>query len=227
MVTVQFSASSSCAIGLPTRIERPTTTASRPARSPPRRAQQHHAAERRAGDEPRQAGGEPAGVERVQPVDVLGRIDRRDDGERVEMRRQRQLHEDAVDRVVGVQLGDELHQLVLGRRLGQDMLEADHADLARRLALAAHVDAARRVVADEHDGEAGGWPTCSARRGDRGGDPLAEAGGIGLAVDDAGAHAGCLLRDSHGCRHGGSSPGWAQSCRSSSGSSSKRSPTRP
>ena len=31
MVTVQFARSSSCAIGLPTMFERPTTTASRPA----------------------------------------------------------------------------------------------------------------------------------------------------------------------------------------------------
>ncbi len=36
MVTVQLSRSSSCAIGLPTMFERPTTTASSPERSPSR-----------------------------------------------------------------------------------------------------------------------------------------------------------------------------------------------
>ncbi len=34
MVTVQFSASSNCATGLPTMLERPMTTASRPASEP-------------------------------------------------------------------------------------------------------------------------------------------------------------------------------------------------
>ena len=48
-VTVQLSRSSSCAIGLPTMFERPTTTASRPARLAEPVAQQHQAAERRAG----------------------------------------------------------------------------------------------------------------------------------------------------------------------------------
>ena len=121
--------------------------------------------------------------------------------------RQRKLDEDAVDRVVRVQLGDELHQLVLGRLLGQDMLEADHADLARGLALAAHVDAARRVVADEDDREARRVARRLGQGGDGGGDPLAEAGGIGLAVDDAGTHAGILLRDGRDCRHGRLLPG--------------------
>ena len=47
-VTVQLSWSSSCAIGLPTMFERPTTTASRPLRLAEFVPEQHQATERRA-----------------------------------------------------------------------------------------------------------------------------------------------------------------------------------
>ena len=106
---------------------------------------------------------------------------------------QRQLHEDAVDGVVGIELGDELHQLLLASASsGRTCSKLDHPDLARGLALVAHVDAARRVVADEDDREARRRARRPGQRRDRGGDPLAEAGGDGLAVDDAGTHAGFL-----------------------------------
>ena len=62
-------------------------------RSPPppaRRAtlhglRQHDAAERRAGHQARQAAREPAGIERMEAVHVLGRIDGRDDLVRVDV----------------------------------------------------------------------------------------------------------------------------------------------
>ena len=47
--------------------------------------------------------GKPAGIDRVEAVDVLGRIDRGDDLLRVDVRGQRQLHQDAVHRRIGVQ----------------------------------------------------------------------------------------------------------------------------
>ena len=49
------------------------------------------------GDEHRPALREVAEVRRVQAVDVLRRIERADHGVAVEVRGQRQLHEDAVD----------------------------------------------------------------------------------------------------------------------------------
>ncbi len=52
-------------------------------------------------------------VERMEAVDVLDRLDRADDARLVDVVRERELDEDAVDRVVPVQLGDELEQLVL------------------------------------------------------------------------------------------------------------------
>ena len=78
-VTVAFSASSNCATGLPTMLERPITTASSPAsewctvlasRTQPSGVH---------GTSARHSTGEPAGIERMEPVNVLVRIDFRDD----------------------------------------------------------------------------------------------------------------------------------------------------
>ena len=64
------------------------------------------------------------GIDGMEAVDVLDRIDGADDAALVDLRGQRQLDEDAVDRVVGVQLGDEVEQLALGRLLRQAQVSA-------------------------------------------------------------------------------------------------------
>jgi hypothetical protein len=73
--------------------------------------QEHQAAERRAGDEAALADREPAGVDDVEAVDVLGRVDRVDHRLVVEALGERELDEDSVDPVVAVQLLDEVEQL--------------------------------------------------------------------------------------------------------------------
>ena len=89
----------------------------------------------------------------MKAIDVLRRIDRADHRVAVERRRQRQLHEDAVDGGIRVELCDERHQLGL-RRGGRQLVIANvDVRLARRLRLAAHVDGRCRIVADEHDRE--------------------------------------------------------------------------
>jgi hypothetical protein len=77
------------------------------------RLQQVQAAERRARHQRVEAGRQPPGVERVEAVDVLGRVDRGDHPRGVDLRRQRQLDEDAVDALVGVELRDQVEQLGL------------------------------------------------------------------------------------------------------------------
>ena len=80
MVTValEFFETNRSAIGLPTIMLRPMTTASAPLVSMPETSQQFHAAGRGAGDE---AGGvfehELGDVFRVEAIDVLARIDAR------------------------------------------------------------------------------------------------------------------------------------------------------
>ena len=67
----------------------------------------------------------------------------------VDVVRQRQLHEDPVDGVVGVQLGDEREQVVLAGLGRQMMVVRLDPGLAGRLVLLADVDLGGRVVADE------------------------------------------------------------------------------
>ena len=96
---------------------------------------------------------------------------------------QRQLDEDPVDRVVGVQLGEQRQELLLGRVRGQADVARVDPDRLRRLLLAADVDVRRRVVADEHGGEAD-----VPELGDLGRHFLAHLGRQRLAVDDGRGH---------------------------------------
>ena len=57
---------------------------------------EQHAAERRARRKRRQPGGQAAGIHGMEAVDILGRVDRGDHLVRIDLRRQRQLHQDAV-----------------------------------------------------------------------------------------------------------------------------------
>ena len=90
--------SSSSAIGLPTMLERPITTASLPDEVAELGLEQLEAAQRRAGNEAVKPDREPAGVDRVEAVDVLVGGDPGNDLALVDLRRERELDEDAVDR---------------------------------------------------------------------------------------------------------------------------------
>ncbi len=114
------------------------------------------AALRRAGNEGLAAGPQAAGIDDVKAVDVLVRIDGIDHGIGIDLVGQGELDQDAVDAVVGVELFDQRQQLGLRGGVGQAVVEGLHAGLDDRLALVAHIDLARRVLADQHDGEAGG-----------------------------------------------------------------------
>ena len=96
--------------------------------------QQLQAAERRARDEAGEADGEPAGVDRVEAVDVLVGIDGEDDRVGVDMRRQRQLDEDPVDRGVGVEAVDQGEQLGL-RSCRREACARSSPSRPRRVAL--------------------------------------------------------------------------------------------
>ena len=88
---------------------------------------------RRARHERRPPLVEEADVGRVEAVDVLGRVDEVEEGAPVERRRQRQLEQDAVDVLVGVELRDERGEL--GRRVvaaGSCRVAERMPDLLRR-----------------------------------------------------------------------------------------------
>jgi hypothetical protein len=63
---------------------------------------------------------------------------------------QRQLQQDAVDALVGVEPREQLAQLVRLHVAGHLVVEGLDAHLGAVLALHAHVDRGRRIVADEH-----------------------------------------------------------------------------
>ena len=154
--------------------------------------EQHQAAERRAGDEARKAGGEPSRILDVEAIDILRRIDGVDHRTFVDLRRQGQLDEDAVHRIVRIEPRDEIDQLGLGCLDRQAMLEACHARRDRRLALGAHIDLARRILADKNDREARRPAGRFHKGGHRGRHALAKARREGLAVDDRPAHGAAL-----------------------------------
>ena len=142
---------------------------------------------RRAGPHQRVAQRQPADVERMEAIDVLGRIDRLDDVAFVDVIGQRHLHQDAVDRVVGVHLLDQRQQLGLRGGVGQVVADRDDAAFLAGEALVAHVDLRGRIVAHQDDGQ--------ARAAQSPGDQAvagrahfaAEFLRNGLAVDDSGA----------------------------------------
>ena len=72
------------------------------------------------------------------------------------MLRQRQLHQDAVHGRIRVELLDQGQHFGFGRLGGQLVLPRVHADLDRLLGLVGDIDLGGRVLAHQHDGEAGG-----------------------------------------------------------------------
>ena len=99
---------------------------------------------------------QPPDIERVKAVDVLRRIERGDHRLRIDAARQRQLDEDAVDPVVGIEPVDQLEdRRGVGIRRQTDIRTRRSRPRRRRAPCCEH-RLARRVVADEDRGEAGG-----------------------------------------------------------------------
>ena len=86
------------------------------------RNQRHHT-QRRAGHHPRRADHQCPGIERMKAIDILVRVDRIDDRAGINVFGQRQLHQDAVDRGIGVQRGNPGQQGGLWRVLRQHVVD--------------------------------------------------------------------------------------------------------
>ena len=119
IVTVQSAACSNAAIGVPTMLERPRTTASAPA-DPGAPSGLTSGTPAACTGQDREARPQAPDIDRVKPVDVLLRVDRQHHPMNVDLRRQRQLHENAVDRFGGVETRNLRDQVglagVRGRR---------------------------------------------------------------------------------------------------------------
>src|SRR5215210_2934044 len=115
--------------------------------------QQREHAERRPRHVPGRPGEQEPRVDRVEAVDVLHRVDRLDHALLGDLVGERQLHEDPVDRGVGVQLADQRQQLLLARLGRQSQVARLDPDLERRAVLHPDVDVRGGVVADEDRGD--------------------------------------------------------------------------
>ncbi len=146
--------------------------------------QEHQAAGRGAGDQARQRAGQPAGIDHRQAVDVLVRIDGGDDGRLLQGRWDRELHQDAVHRLVGVQLADKVQEVLLRNVCRQVMADGVHAHLFALLALALHIDAAGGILADQHHRQPGLQAVRALQLVHLLGDLAPEAFGERPAVDD-------------------------------------------
>ncbi len=148
-------------------------------------------ARRRAGDKARTILDQPADVQRVKAVDVLvwqQRVEHPPLGVSAHRGRQRRLDEDAVVHVAPVQAIDNREHLVerCGRR--QPLEIRAQPRLARRLQLAPDVHLRRRIVADEHDAEAGRTSRATRERRDRRSELRANPARDGRAVEHSGGH---------------------------------------
>ena len=162
-------------------------TASAPASVRPERlaglVDEDHGACRRAGHERATeiADRGEADVDRVETVDILVRRDCFQHPRRADRRGQRQLDKDAVDGRIGVERGDKGEQLGFASRSRQRMLDGMKSRRLGGAPFRADIDLARRVGADEHDRQAGGY-ALGGQIPNLGGDPLEHALRYRLAV---------------------------------------------
>ena len=106
---------------------------------------------RRAGHGAVPAQREQADIDGMEPVDILVRLDRADDRELVDVVRQGQLAEDAVDLAVLVELIDQGQQFELGNRCGQMVAVGSDPRLFTGLFLVVDIDGRTGVLADLDD----------------------------------------------------------------------------
>ena len=146
------------------------------------------ATKRRAWRERGKSAGQSPGVVGMQPVDVLGGIDGVDDRFGMQRFRQRQLHQNAVDARIAIELSDQRQQIALCDIGREHVLERCHAGCLRLLVLAADVELAGGIAADQHHREPGCYPVLALHPRDLTGDAGAKLGGNDFSIDDPGRH---------------------------------------
>jgi len=92
----------------------------------------------------------------METVDILCRVDRGDHPSRLDALGERQLHQDTIDPLVGVEPADQIEDRREIGIAGQAELEGCDPGLGAGPSFAADIDLAGRVVADQHCGETRG-----------------------------------------------------------------------
>ena len=117
--------------------------------------QKTHHARRRAGNKSLTSRHEGTDRKGVKTVHVFFRGDRLDHADRSEVRRKRELHENPVHLVVGVELFDRCKERRLVRVGGERYFKGIDPRALAGADLVSHVDAARRIVTHDDDRKAG------------------------------------------------------------------------
>jgi hypothetical protein len=149
---------------------------------------QHHHAQRRAGDEPAPAAREQACTCRRQSIHILGRIDGVEHGLLAHLRRRWKLDQNSVYGRIVIERANARQYLGFARRLRQTEFERVEPAFARIVSLAADIDVARRIVAHQHDSEARYDAVVTHKLRRFGCDTRPQAGCECLAVDDSCRH---------------------------------------
>ncbi len=95
-------------------------------------------------------GGQEPQVFRAKAIHILDRINSYYDAAFVDVRRKRKLHQDAMDLRIRVQLPDQFEQVAFAGFGGQLVQPICQASLLAGPALIAHINLARRIVANEN-----------------------------------------------------------------------------
>jgi hypothetical protein len=130
------------------------TTASKPVERAQHVLGQHDGADGRAGHERILSGRQFADVHHMKAVDVLCGRNSGQHLHGIDVLRQRQLNENAVNGGIIVELLDNRQNIGLGCFGRQLVLPRIHADFDRLLRLVGHIDLGGRVFAHQNDGEA-------------------------------------------------------------------------
>ena len=91
----------------------------------------------------------------MEAVDIFFRSNRKQNARGIDLRRQRKLHQDAVNFVPVIELVDEIQQFFGCRGGAGSQRFAVDAEFGRSLGLAPDINLRRRIFARENDSEAG------------------------------------------------------------------------
>ena len=142
----------------------------------------------RARREHRAAGDEATDVVEMETVHVLVHGDAFQHRRNTDMRRQRQLDEDAVDGRVGIQGIDTVEYLLLAGAGGQLHERGLDTHVLASADLVAHIDARSGTVAHQNDREPGSTPPLGLQCVDAAGIPFAQRLRNSATIDDLGRH---------------------------------------
>ena len=127
---------------------------------------------------------QPARVDRVKAVHILGWVDCLQHLRSVDMLGERQLHENAINGVIRVKPRDQREQLRLARFGGQTMLEGSHAGFHGLLGLGPDINLACRVFANQHNRKPRLYAMLLFQARHSSGHPAAQLGRDLFSVDD-------------------------------------------